>query len=55
MPVGFLSAEQRHRYGKFVVPPTAAQLTQYFYLDDRDHQLVRRRRGAHNQIGFAIQ
>lgn len=55
MPVGFLTADQRNRYGKFVVPPTPAHLSQYFYLDDRDLQWVRRRRGAHNQIGFAIQ
>lgn len=55
MPVGFLTADQRNRYGKFVVPPTPAQLSRYFYLDDRDLQWVRRRRGAHNQLGFAIQ
>ena len=55
MPVGFLTAEQRVRYGKFGDPLTAAQLAQSFYFDDRDHQLINRRRSSPNRFGFAIQ
>ena len=55
MPVECLSQEQRDRYGRFVEEPTPAQLSQYFHLDNRDHQLISIRRGDRNQLCFALQ
>jgi hypothetical protein len=55
MPVSFLSESQKQHYGCYVGEPTAAQLAQYFYLDDTDQMHLARRRGLHNRLGFAVQ
>ncbi len=55
MPVEFLSLVQQQSYGRYGDEPTLPQLERYFYLDDRERQLVNRRRGAHNRLGFALQ
>ena len=55
MPVEFLSPDQQHRYGRYTAAPSPLQLARYFHFDDRDHQLIARRRTAHTCLGFAVQ
>jgi hypothetical protein len=42
-------------YGQFNGTPTRRELERFFFLDDADRQLVAKRRGDHNRLGFALQ
>lgn len=55
MPVEFLSDDQVAVYGQFSGPVSRAELERFFFLDDRDLELVGRRRGEGSQLGFGLQ
>lgn len=49
------STEEEAAYGRFVGPPSRAELERFFFLDDADKRLVAKRRGDRNRVGFAPQ
>lgn len=55
MPVEFLNDEQAAAYGRFPGGLTPTELEGLFFLDDFDRDLVARRRGDENRIGFGLQ
>jgi hypothetical protein len=55
VPVEFLSDTEAAAFGRFDGTPSQEELHRVFFLDDADRQLIDRRRGAHNRLGFALQ
>jgi hypothetical protein len=55
VPVEFLTDAEAAAYGRFLGSPSRAELERAFFLDDLDKELVARRRGDHNRLGFALQ
>lgn len=55
VPVDFLTDEQVATYGRFGSDLSRSDLERFFFLDDRDRDLLSNRRGDHNRLGFAVQ
>ncbi|MGB6162286.1 MAG: DUF4158 domain-containing protein [Pseudonocardiaceae bacterium] len=55
MPVEFLFDREVAAYGRYACVPSPAELNRFFFLDDVDKALVRRRRRDHHRLGFALQ
>jgi hypothetical protein len=55
MPVDFLTASQRQRYGSYPSSLSADELGRHFHLDDDDRQWVSTKRRDGSRLGFALQ
>ncbi|HAT2076573.1 TPA: Tn3 family transposase [Legionella pneumophila] len=55
MPVDFLTDEQYQSYAKYPETLAQNQLDKYFYLDDKDKELIDACRRDYNKLGYALQ
>ncbi|TXI95280.1 MAG: Tn3 family transposase [Burkholderiaceae bacterium] len=55
MPVNFLTDEQNQSYARYPKKLTQEQLDKYFYLDDKDKELIDACRRDYNKLGYALQ
>lgn len=55
MPVGFLSAAQRERYGRYPDTLSGDELARHFHLDDDDREWIATKRRDSNRLGYALQ
>ena len=54
MPIGFLSSEQKTRYGRYLASPNQEQLDHYFFLANSDKTFIGKHRRPHNRLGIAV-
>lgn len=55
MPVDFLSPAQQENYGKYPNDLTAEFIANYFFLDDKDKEWIKSKRGQFSRLGYALQ
>jgi len=55
MPVNFLTYEQNQAYASYPDELSQEQLDKYFYLDDKDIELIDACRRDYNKLGYALQ
>jgi Domain of unknown function (DUF4158) len=55
MPVDFLTAAQRQRYGHYPDSLSADELARNFHLDDDDRERIANKRRDSGRLGFALQ
>lgn len=55
VPVEFLSDEQSAAFGQYSGELPQSEIERFFYLDGAARDLIGLRRGAHYQLGFALQ
>lgn len=55
MPVDFLSPAQQENYGKYPNNLTAEFIANYFFLDDKDKEWIKSKRGQFSRLGYALQ
>ena len=55
MPVDFLSPHQHENYGKYPHDLTPEFISNYFFLDDKDREWIRSKRGQFSRLGYALQ
>ncbi|WP_155853224.1 DUF4158 domain-containing protein, partial [Arthrobacter sp. H14] len=52
----YLTAAEEAAYGRYGHgAPEQSVLERFFFLDDLDRELVAKRRGDHNRLGFGLQ
>ena len=55
MPVSFLTATQRERYGRYPESLSADELARYFHLDEDDREWIAGKRRDSSRLGYALQ
>lgn len=55
MPVNFLNDEQNQTYARYSDNLSQEQLDKYFYLDDKERELINVCRRDYNKLGYVLQ
>ena len=54
MSINFLTDEKNKTYACYPDELTLEQLDKYFYIDDKDRELINACRRDYNKLGFAL-